>query len=105
MACTVLVATANFAFSQTAPTQKASDVKTATVKVKGVTCSSDLKTIATNVEKLKGVSSCKALKQGPTSTFEVKYNPNVIAEKGIFAAIEDTAGCENPKDRPYKIKQ
>ncbi len=75
------------------------------MKVKGVTCAMDLKTISNNVEKLKGVSSCVAGKQGATTSFEVKYNPTLISEKEIIAAIENTSGCEDPNDRPYKVKK
>lgn len=85
-----------------APTQDSS--KTITVKVKGVTCSGDLKTIAGNVEKLSGVNHCKTGKMGATSTFEVKFNPSRVSEKEIYAAIENTGGCENPNDKPYKVK-
>jgi copper chaperone CopZ len=106
LACTVLTATTNIAFSQSTNTiQQTDSVKTATVKVKGITCSMDLKMISDNVEKLKGVSSCKAVKQGTTTTFEVKYNPALVSEKEIFAAIEETGSCENPEERPYKVKQ
>ena len=108
LAIIVLTATANSGFSQTTTTttnQTADSLKTATVKVKGITCSMDLKMISANVEKVKGVSSCKAGKQGTTTTFEVKYNPALVTEKEIFAAIEGTGSCENPDERPYKIKQ
>ncbi len=106
LAVIVLAATTNFAFSQTTTSSQTTDsLKTATVKVKGITCSTDLKTIAANVEKVKGVNSCKAGNEGPTTTFEVKYNPALVSEKEIFAAIENTGGCENPDERPYKIKQ
>lgn len=64
----------------------------------------DLKTIAGNVEKLNGVISCKAGKQGPTTTFDVRYNPTLTSEKQIFAAIENTGGCSDPDARPYKVK-
>ena len=102
----VLIATANSAFSHTTTSYQTTDsLKTATVKVKGITCSMDLKMISANVEKLKGVSSFKAGKQGTTTTFEVKYNPALVTEKEIFAAIENTGSCENPDARPYKIKQ
>ena len=102
----VLTATANSSFSQTTTTNQTTDsLKTASVKVKGITCSMDLKMISANVEKVKGVSSCKAGKQGTTTTFEVKYNPALVNEKEIFAAIENTGSCENPDERPYKIKQ
>lgn len=106
LAIIVLTATANSAFSQTTTTNQTTDsLKTATVKVKGITCSMDLKMISANLEKVKGVSSCKAGKQGTTTTFEVKYNPASVTEKEIFAAIENTGSCENPDERPYKIKQ
>jgi len=106
LALIVLTATTNIAFSQTTTTNQTTDsLKTSTVKVKGITCSMDLKMISANVEKVKGVNSCKAGKQGTTTTFEVKYNSALVTEKEIFAAIENTGSCENPDERPYKIKQ
>lgn len=107
LAFTVLTATTNIAFSQTTNTNQTTDsLKAATFKVKGITCSMDLKMVSANVEKIKGVSSCKAGKQGKTTTtFEVKYNPALVAEKEIFAAIENTGSCETPDERPYKVKQ
>ncbi len=103
----LLAATANIAYAQTASTTDTpatTQTETVTIKVKGVGCANDLKSIAGNVEKLDGVSSCKAVKMGATSSFEVVYNPSLVEEKAIHAAIEDTAGCSNPKDRPYKVK-
>lgn len=79
-------------------------IKTISIRVKGVTCSSDLKTIAANVEKVNGVNRCQAVKEGPTSTFEVIFDSSVVTKKQIHSAIEATAGCKNPNDRPYKIK-
>ena len=96
----------NITFSQTTIINETTDsLTTATVKVKGITCSMDLKMISANVEKVKGVSSCKAGKQGTTTTFEVKYNPTLVTEKEIFSTIENTGSCENPEERPYKVKQ
>ncbi|MCB0652058.1 MAG: heavy-metal-associated domain-containing protein [Saprospiraceae bacterium] len=88
----------------TSPTVLADKTETITVKVKGVGCANDLKDIAANVKKLDGVSSCEEGKMGPTSTFIITFNPAVVTEKEIRAAIEDTPGCENPNDRPYKVK-
>lgn len=106
LAFIILTATTSIAFSQTANTNQSADsTKTITVKVKGVTCSMDLKMISANVEKLKGVSSCKTGKQGTTTTFEVKFNPALVTEKEINTAIENTGSCENPDERPYKVKQ
>jgi copper chaperone CopZ len=77
---------------------------TITIKVKGVTCSNDLKTLADNVKELKGVSDCKPGKAGPTSVFKVTYNPALVSTKEIYKAIENTEGCSDPNDRPYKVK-
>jgi copper chaperone CopZ len=101
----LLTATTNNALSQTTTGQTTDSLKTATVRVKGITCSMDLKMISANVGKVNGVSSCKAGKQGTTTTFEVKYDPALATEKEIFAAIENTGSCENPEERPYKVKQ
>jgi len=106
LAFTVLIATTNIAYSQTTTTTQTTDsLKTATIKVKGITCSMDLKMISTNIEKIKGVRSCKTGKQGTTTTFEVKFKPELVKEKEIFAAIENTGSCYNPDVKPYKIKQ
>lgn len=106
LALIVMSATSNLAFSQSTDTVQVTDsTKVATVKVKGITCSMDLKMISANVEKLMGVSSCKTGKRGTTTTFEVKYNPALVTEKEIFAAIENTGSCEDPDERPYKVKR
>ncbi|GJM34341.1 MAG: hypothetical protein DHS20C18_33420 [Saprospiraceae bacterium] len=111
LAFVVMAATANFANAQSASTdqatsteQTAENIKTLTVKVKGVGCSSDLKSISANVKKLEGVNSCESVKMGATSSFEVSYNSALVTEKQIHAAIEGTGGCQNPNDRPYKVK-
>lgn len=80
-------------------------VKTIQVKVKGITCSTDLKMIASNVEKVNGVISCKPGKEGATTTFSVEFDPTKVSEKEIYTAIEGTGSCENPEERPYKVKQ
>ena len=99
-------ATTGQAQTQTTPSEQTRDsLKTASIKVKGITCATDLKMIAANVEKVKGVSSCKAGKQGPTTAFEVRFNPALVSEKEIYASIENTGSCEKPDDRPYRIKQ
>jgi copper chaperone CopZ len=77
---------------------------TITIKVKGVTCSNDLKTLATNVMELKGVSNCTPGKAGPTSVFKITYNPALVSTKEIYKAIENTGGCSDPNERPYKVK-
>jgi copper chaperone CopZ len=107
LAITFMLALTTTTYAQlvTENNQVTDSTKNITIKVKGITCSNDLKTISRNVVKLKGVSTCKAGKTGPTTTFEIAYNLTLISEEEIFAAIQNTSGCKNPDDRPYKVKQ
>jgi copper chaperone CopZ len=92
-------------FAQTAENQEnAEHLESKSMKVKGITCASDVKTIATNITKIEGVKECNPGKQGPVTTFEIIYNPALVTEKEIISAIEETGGCKNPDDRPYKVK-
>jgi copper chaperone CopZ len=102
----VLLISTNFAFSQVTTNNQDSDsLITSTVKVKGITCSMDLKMISANIESLQGVTNCNVGKQGTSTTFEITYNPAFVKETEIYAAIENTGSCDNPDERPYKVKQ
>lgn len=104
MIAAVIIFTAfgNAAIAQSA---KAPSDTIITIKVKGVTCSADLKTLSGNVMELKGVSNCQPGKVGPTSTFKISYNTALVSTKEIFQAIENTGGCHDPNEKPYKVKQ
>ncbi|WP_316843033.1 hypothetical protein [Pedobacter gandavensis] len=77
---------------------------TITIKVKGITCGNDLKTLSENVKVLKGVTDCKPGKAGPVSAFKITFNPTVVDTKTIYQAIENTGGCSDPNEKPYKVK-
>lgn len=85
--------------------QTTDNVKTISVKVKGINCEEDVKTISANIAKLNGVNSCTAGTPSATTSFQVKYNAAVVTEKDIYAAVENTGGCENPEEKPYKVKK
>lgn len=91
------------AFSQTGTDKQTGDT-TISVKIKGITCSGDLKTLSDNVKEITGVSTVIPGKAAATSTFKISYNPALVKTNQIFAAIENTGGCADPKDRPYKVK-
>ena len=102
----IVAATMTIGYSQSVRSPQTTDsTKVTSVKVKGVTCSMDLKLISTNVEKLKGVSTCRVTKEGARTVFEITYSPSVITDKEIYAAIEGTGSCEDPDERPYKVKR
>lgn len=105
IALVLVSTTATFAQTETVKIEVADTAKTIQTKVKGITCSTDLKMISANVEKLEGVNTCKAVKNGPTTTFEIVYDPALIEEKDIYAAIQNTGSCENPNERPYTVKR
>ena len=79
-------------------------IENITVHVKGVGCNEDVKSIKANIEKLNGVQSCKPLKRGATTKFQVAFDPNSTSKDLIWVAVEDTPGCKNPNKRPYKVK-
>ena len=99
LACTLLLGAASHSYSQT------DESTTATIKVKGITCSTDLKMIKASVEKVNGVATCEAGKKGTTTSFIVEYDAKLIDEQAIHAAIEGTGSCEDPNERPYKVKK
>lgn len=81
------------------------DLTVIKLKVKGITCSMDLKMISDEVEAVTGVSECKSIKDGAVSVFRIEYNSEEVTEAQIRTAIERTGGCENPKEKPYKVKK
>ena len=104
LAVIVTALSTSTAFSQSKTTQTKDSTETIIIKVKGADCSEDLQIMATNIKKQKGVSSCKVVKEGVTSNFEVKYNPAFISKKEIYTVIENTSGCDNPNEKPYTVK-
>lgn len=85
---------------------QAQKLQTVKLKVGGITCSGDCKDIQKVVSKMNGVTSCKQIgKPSATSVFEVTFDPAVVSEKEIRSKVEDTPGCDNPDEKPYKVKQ
>lgn len=97
---TLFIASQNQVYSQ----QATSDIQNLTVNVKGVGCQDDVKSIAANIQKLEGVLNCGTQKPGATTKFQVKFDPKKVSKNQIYEAVEDTPGCKNPKQRPYKVK-
>lgn len=100
IAILIYALTGNTSFAQSVTT---SDT-TITIRVKGVTCKNDLVTLSDNVKDIKGVTDCKSVKAGPVSEFQITFKKALVGTKEIFSAIENTPGCSDPKDRPYKVK-
>jgi copper chaperone CopZ len=102
-----LAASASAQSTDTKPqtVSQAQKLQTIKLKVSGITCSGDCKDIQNSVAKLNGVVSAKMIgKPSAKTVFEVTFDPAVVTEKEIRSKVEDTPGCENPNDRPYKVK-
>lgn len=108
IACTISLTSA---FAQTSTTntqtveQTEQETTSITLKVSGVTCGHDLKTLSERLKSFNGVYNCETVgKRGVKTNFKVDYNPTVITEKDIRKAFESTPGCSDPNDLPYKVK-
>lgn len=76
------------------------------IKVTGIICGMDLPLINERVKKEIGVKECKAIsKPGAITQFSITYNPSQLSYQKIIEAVEDAPSCEDPKDRPYKVKK
>ena len=79
---------------------------TVDIKVTGIICGMDVPLINDRVKKETGVKDCKAVsKPGATTQFKITYNPTEISYQKVMEAVEDAPSCEDPKDRPYKVKK
>ena len=67
-------------------------------------CATDLEMIQESVEKLEGVSVCKVGKAKATSSLSITYDPRAVKVLDLYGAIEGTASCDNPDEKPYKVK-
>lgn len=97
----VATATCTTAFGQTTP----DTVKTATIKVSGISCNGDMPLIKKkliNQEGIDEVSFSEA--KGGAVTFTVKYHSSITTEKKIREWIEAAPSCDNPNLYPYKTK-
>jgi copper chaperone CopZ len=99
-AVVLLTATTVFVNAQTE-----NPLKSVSLKVKGLHCADDVKTISEGITKLNGVTSCTAGNPGATTSFTVKFDPARVSETEIRKAIENTGGCDNPEEKPYKVKK
>ena len=100
-----LVITSVSVKAQSTSAQPSDSLQTIQLKVKGITCSGDLKMISENAGKADGIKKCDAVgKMSATSTFEIVFNPSKISNVDIVKIIEDTPSCDHPKEKPYKVK-
>ncbi len=96
--------TANAQNSKETPTETQT-LQTIKIKVTGITCSGDCKDIQKSVTTLNGVTAARQIgKPSATSVFEITFNPALVTEKQIQKSVEDTPGCDDPAERPYKVK-
>jgi copper chaperone CopZ len=94
--------------AQTAsPTQATEEgLKTATVKIGGITCEKDLPIIKKKLVDQEGVEEVNWSDiKGGMVTFQVRYHSAAAGEEEIKAAIEAAPSCDRPDVFPYRVKQ
>lgn len=92
-------------FAQSSVSTESKTANSIKLKITGINCSGDIKDIQKQISELPGVTNCEpAKKPAATTVFQVTYNPALVTEKQIRAAVESTAGCSDPESRPYKVK-
>ena len=96
-----------FATINTAATaQTATDtLKMATIKIKGISCPMDLPIIKKKLVNQEGIDDVNYSEvKSEAVIFTVKYHTSVITEKQIRTTIENAPSCDNPNEKPYKVK-
>lgn len=99
----VMIAFICYSFS--AKAQTVDTVKTATIKVKGISCNGDMPLIKKKLLNEEGIDEITftEAKSGAV-TFTIKYHTAFISEKQLQTAIEKAPSCDDPNDFPYKVK-
>jgi len=83
----------------------ADTLKTATLKVTGITCQGDMPIIRKQLINQDGIDDVTFTKaKGGLSTFTVSYHTSVIDEAGVLAVIEAAPSCDDPGIFPYKAR-
>ena len=92
--------------SQSVTGQSTSDsLKTASIKVSGITCNGDMPIIKKKLINLEGTESVTFTEaKNGVVTFTVEYHTSVITEERILKEIEAAPSCDNPNSFPYKTK-
>jgi len=94
-----------FAFTTIKAQMTTDTLKTATIKVKGISCTMDLPIIKKKLVNQEGIDEVTYTEvKSEAVFFTVKYHTSVTNEKQIRSAIEAAPSCDAPNERPYKVK-
>lgn len=75
------------------------------LKVSGLNCGNDLKTLVNKVADLKGVNLCEPVgKLGAKTKIKVQFDEKTISLDDIKKALESTPSCTSESVFPYKVK-
>lgn len=100
IALLIALGTSNFAKAQANDT-----LKIATIKIKGISCTMDLPIIKKKLVNEDGIEDITYSEvKSEAVVFTVKYHTAIITEKQIKTVIENAPSCDNPEEKPYKVK-
>lgn len=94
-----------FGAVNSAKAQANDTLKTATIKIKGISCTMDLPIIKKKLVNEEGIDDVAYSEvKSEAVFFTVKYHTAIISEKQIRTTIENAPSCDDPSEKPYKVK-
>ena len=102
----IIIALVAITIGTTAFGQSTTDtLKSATIKVSGISCNGDMPLIKKKLINQEGIDEVNftEAKDGAV-TFSVKYHSSMTTEKKIRVVIEAVPSCDNPNLYPFKTK-
>lgn len=101
----IIIVFATLGLTNTVKAQANDTLKIATIKIKGISCSMDLPIIKKKLVNEDGIDDITYSEvKSDAVIFTVKYHTSIITEKQIRTAIENAPACDNPNEKPYKVK-
>ncbi len=86
--------------------QAADSLKKITIQVSNLHCNNDMPTIKKRLLNEEGIDEVAFTPiEGETSVFTVSYHTSATSREQIEKAIEATPGCDDPEEKPYKVKK
>lgn len=100
-----LLLTGSLFLSQTSSAQAADTLKTVTIEVSNLHCDGDMPTIKKQLLNGEGIDDVTFTdRKKLASSFTITYHTAATSPEKVKAAIENTAGCDAPDEKPYRVK-
>ncbi|WGQ12816.1 heavy-metal-associated domain-containing protein [Sphingobacterium faecium] len=101
---TMIVGLFTFVAPKNTFAQKNQDFEKVNIRVQKMTCDGDMPTIKAELLKKEGIMDVTfTRRQRETSVFTIKYFKGVVSKSSIEKHIENTPGCDDKSQKPYRV--